>query len=131
MRNKNISKEATVAQYIDEFLKGKGEQVCREFRERPVDKQYSSIIQWRRNKRIKERTPRSVTEIHNALAKIGEMIEHVPEIPEADSVKMFRSIEALSDQLRQYLERQKMRRIQMLEEENRRIQEELQALRGY
>ncbi|MBD5231459.1 MAG: hypothetical protein HDS66_04810 [Bacteroidales bacterium] len=131
MRTKNTSKEATVAQYIDEFLKGRSPQSCEEFRSRSIDRQYSSIIQWRRSKRIKESTPQSTAEIIDTLASVSRMIANAPEISDADRQSISDRLNSLHQQLDEYMERQRTRRIEELEQESRRISERLQELRGY
>ena len=120
-----------MAQYREEFLKGRSQAAREEFMARPLERQYSSIIQWRRNKRIKEATPRSTSEILETLVRVGEMIGNAPQIEEQDSRQIAERLTQLQEQLAQYMEHQKVRRIEALEQESRRISEQLQQLRGW
>lgn len=131
MRSKNTSREATVAKHIDEFLKGRTPKAREEFLSRSLDRQYSSIIQWRRAKRIKERTPQSTEEILETISRLAEMIANAPEISESDSRDISERIGALQGKLTDYMEAQKLRSIQALEEESRRINARLSELRGF
>lgn len=131
MRTKNTSREATVAQYIDEFLKGRSQRACEEFRNRPLERQYSSIIQWRRSRRIKESTPQSTTDILDVLGKVSMMIANAPSISDDDCKSISAQLDSLRQQLDEYMTRQRSRCIEELEEESRRINARLQELRGY
>lgn len=131
MRSKNSSREATVAKHIDEFLKGRSPKAREEFLSRSLDRQYSSIIQWRRARRIKESTPQSTAEILDTVSRLADMIANAPEISEADSREISERIGALQGRLNAYMEEQKLRRIRALEEESRRINERLSELRGF
>lgn len=120
-----------MAQYIDEFLKDRPRGAREEFRSRTIERQYSSIIQWRRNRRIRETTPRDCAEILDTLAKVRSMIENTREISEADCGNIHSSLNSISTTLDEYMRSQKARKIEELEQQSRRISEELQELRGY
>lgn len=47
-----MKKTETIALYRDAFLEGKDEETRRKFDEKDINKQYSSIIAWRRRRNI-------------------------------------------------------------------------------
>mgnify|MGYP006342328151 CR=1 FL=1 len=62
-----MGKAETVAKYIDEFLKGRSPEMVAKFKSRDVEKQYFSIMQWKRKQRIESMTPKNADVIINAL----------------------------------------------------------------
>lgn len=49
------NKQETVDRYRDEFLRGRTQQAIEAFNNKPVEKQYSSIMTWRYNRRKAEK----------------------------------------------------------------------------
>lgn len=131
MRTKNASRELTVAQYRDEFLSGRSQSAREEFLSRPLDKQYASIIQWRRNKRLRESIPAATSEIIAALDNVRDLISNAAEISQADASAINERLDSLHVHLAEYLEKQKARTISELEAESARIADKLRTLRGY
>lgn len=75
-----MSRQDTVNKYIDQFLKGRGPESCERFRSKSLDKQYSSIMQWRRKLRREESTPKSTREIIDALRRVNALVGNAPEM---------------------------------------------------
>lgn len=129
MRTRNTSKEATVAKYIDEFLKGRPQAARDEFKSRPIERQYASISQWRRAKRKKEETPRAVQDIYSLLERVREMVRNSDSISASEAGEIRANLERVGDELDRYMESQRQRRIAALESEQQRIAMQLEALR--
>lgn len=124
-----MSRQDTVNKYIDEFLQGRGPEACERFRSKDLNKQYSSIMQWRRKVRIQESTPRSTREITDMLKKVGQMIVNAPEFAEDDASAVSHELEVLRQTVGVTLEKRREAQIQALEEESRRIASRLEQLR--
>lgn len=124
-----MSRQDTVNKYIDAFLKDRGPEACEKFRSKDLDKQYSSIMQWRRKMRIIENTPKSVRDISELLKKASQLIVNAPEITEEDVATVEADLEALRTTLHNTLEKHRREKIRALEEESRRIASQLEKLR--
>lgn len=125
-----MGKADTVAQYIDEFLKGKSEEAQERFRAKDITKQYGSIMQWR-SKLRKSQQPLSpgaelLADLRNAKSKISK----APNLTAQETRLIYSEIDALRHALAVYEEEQKTRRIKELEAQKEAIAAELQRLRG-
>lgn len=125
-----MGKADTVARFIDEFLKGKSEEAQQRFREKEIDKQYSSIMQWRSKSRRSQQPVSPGNEILNELRGVKNKISKAPLINSQECRLIYSEIEALRNTLSIYEEEQKMRRIRELEAQKEAIAAELQRLRG-
>ena len=125
-----MGKADTVARFIDEFLKGKSEEAQQRFREKEIDKQYSSIMQWRSKSRRSQQPVSPGNEILNELRGVKNKISKAPLINSQECRLIYSEIEALRSTLSIYEEEQKMRRIRELEAQKEAIAAELQRLRG-
>ncbi|MDE5887657.1 MAG: hypothetical protein K2H46_08735 [Muribaculaceae bacterium] len=86
-----MKKTETIALYKEAFLAGKPEDVRRKFEEKDVEKQYSSIIAWRRRQRKSsvdapeeekmEKQPLTPTSILESLREIKNTIPTFDELP--------------------------------------------------
>ncbi|MDE6009223.1 MAG: hypothetical protein K2G90_08460 [Muribaculaceae bacterium] len=86
-----MKKTETIALYKEAFLAGKPEDVRRKFEEKDVEKQYSSIIAWRRRQRKSsvdapeeekmEKQPLIPTSILESLREIKNTIPTFDELP--------------------------------------------------
>lgn len=125
-----MGKADTVARFIDDFLKGKSEEAQQRFREKEIDKQYSSIMQWRSKSRRSQQPVSPGNEILNELRGVKNKISKAPLINSQECRLIYSEIEALRNTLSIYEEEQKMRRIRELEAQKEAIAAELQRLRG-
>lgn len=125
-----MTRKETIDRYIDSFLKGRSQNAIDRFRSKAEHLQYASIMQWRRRMRKMENTPKSTREILETLRRAVSLIENAPEISDTD----LQAIEAELDTLRRAAaechERTRTRRISELEEQQRRINEQLEQLKG-
>ncbi|MDE6792869.1 MAG: hypothetical protein K2J48_07290 [Muribaculaceae bacterium] len=86
-----MKKTETIALYKEAFLAGKPEDVRRKFEEKDMEKQYSSIIAWRRRQRKSsvdapeeekmEKQPLTPTSILESLREIKNTIPTFDELP--------------------------------------------------
>lgn len=120
-----------MAQYIDEFLSGRTQKSKEEFRARPIEKQYASIIQWRRSRRLKDVTPRNAADILSSLSHTAELINNASEISDQEAQAIYSAISSLNDHVTRYMEQQRERRIRELEQQSQSIAAELAKLRGF
>lgn len=125
-----MKKSDTVARYIDDFLKGKSEDVQERFREKSLDKQYSSIMQWRSKQRRKDQPVAPGTDLLNDLKAIKAKLQKAPEITGAECRLLYAEMDGLRQALALYEEERKQRRIRELEAQKEAIARELQSLRG-
>lgn len=126
---KSMSKEATVAKHIDDFLKGRTPEAQEEFRSRTIERQYACIIQWRRKLRKKQETPRNVEEIVETLEKSMQLIVNAPAITEEQCTQIRTMLERICGSLDEYMSRQKQRTIENLEARRAEIEAQLRQLR--
>lgn len=125
-----MSRQDTVNKYIDAFLKGRGPEACERFRSKDLNKQYSSIMQWRRKVRILESTPKSTREIIDVLKRTAQLISNAPEMTEQDASAINQELDRLRDTLQSTLDKHRQEKIRLLEEESRRIASQLQQLKS-
>lgn len=86
-----MKKTETIALYKEAFLAGKPEEIRRKFEEKDVEKQYSSIIAWRRRQRKStadapeeekmEKQPLTPSSILASLREIKNTIPTFDELP--------------------------------------------------
>lgn len=125
-----MGKAETVAKYIDEYLSGKSPHVADKFRAKDVNKQYSSIMAWRRKMRQEESTPESADVIIENLKRVSTLISNAPSMSDDEIEHLYEQLRLLRNQLDQYKESQRARRISELEQRQQEIARELLILRG-
>lgn len=124
-----MGKQDTVAKYIDAFLKGKSPAMVEKFRSKDVDRQYASIMQWRRKMRILQNTPQSVRDITDLLRKASENLVNAPLFSAADIEEITNEINRFKGALEECIESQRLRKIRELETQQEAIRRELEELR--
>ena len=125
-----MSRQDTVNKYIDQFLKGRGPESCERFRSKSLDKQYSSIMQWRRKLRREDSTPKSTREIIDALRRVNALVGNAPEMGEEDYNAIMAEVDTLLATVDDTVSRHREQKIRQLEEQSRLIAGELEKLRG-
>lgn len=125
-----MTRKETIDRYIESFLKGRSESAKERFRAKAEHLQYASIMQWRRRLRKLENTPKSTKEIMETLRRASALIENAPEISEADMQAIDAELDTLRRAVDTCYERTRTRRINELEEQQRRINEQLEQLKG-
>lgn len=125
-----MGKAETVAKYIDEYLKDKSPTAVEKFHTKDVDKQYASIMGWRRKLRLEASTPDSADEIVDYLKHAKVLIGNAPEISQQDMERIKVQLQQLQDYIVEYQEVQRMQKIAELEQRQQEIARQLQRLRG-
>lgn len=125
-----MSKADTVARYIDEFLAGKPEEAQEKFRARDINRQYSSIMQWRSKTRRAQKPLTPGAELLSDLRSVKNKLVKAPTLTAQDCRALYAEIDGLRHALAVYEEEQKTRRIRELEAQREAIAVELQRLRG-
>lgn len=125
-----MSKEETVARYIDEFLKGRSPKMVEKFRVKDVDKQYFSIMQWKRKQRLESIPPQDIDIIINNIKATKSSILNAKELTNEEVKKINILLEDIQKCLNEYISQQRVRKIQELEQKQSEIARQLQELRG-
>lgn len=125
-----MKREDTIKKYIDAFLKGRSEEKKNKFKAKPLNLQYASIMQWRRNIAKRENTPKSTKEILDTLRKANSLIENSPSIEDEYRQAIEMELDSIRHTLDDYCEKQRQRRIDELEARQRDINAQLQQLRN-
>lgn len=125
-----MGKSETVAKYIDEYLKGRTPEMAEKFRNKDVDKQYFSIMQWKRKQRIESLTPKNADEIVANLKNVKDLINNLAELTPEDMKKINLTLDEIQVCLNDYMTKQRVRKIQELEQKQSEIARQLQELRG-
>lgn len=125
-----MGKLETVAKYIDEYLKGRTPEMAEKFRNKDVDKQYFSIMQWKRKQRIESLTPKNADEIVANLKNVKDLINNLAELTPEDMKKINLTLDEIQVCLNDYMTKQRVRKIQELEQKQSEIARQLQELRG-
>ncbi len=125
-----MSKEETIARYIDEFLKGRSPKMVEKFRAKDVDKQYFSIMQWKRKQRLESIPPQDIDIIINNIKATKSSILNAKELTNEEVKKINILLEDIQKCLNEYISQQRVRKIQELEQKQSEIARQLQELRG-
>lgn len=125
-----MGKADTVARYIEEYLKGKPEEAQQRFRSKDINKQYSSIMQWRSKLRRSQQPLTPGAELLADLRSIKGKLPKAQHLSSQECRLIYAEIDALRQTLAIYEEEQKQRRIHELEAQREAIAVELQRLRG-
>ena len=125
-----MGKSETVAKYIDEYLKSKNPESAEKFRMKDVEKQYATIMSWRRKLRQEASTPESADVIVDYLKQARVLIGNAPEISAEDMKRIVEQLDMLRDYLTEYKEEQRKRQISELERKQEEIAQQLRKLRG-
>lgn len=125
-----MGKADTVARYIDDYLKGKSDEVQERFRSKDINKQYCSIMQWRSKLRRSQQPPTPGAELLADLRSVKAKMPKAAHLSAQECKLLYAEIDALRQTLAIYEEEQKQRRIHELEAQREAIAAELQRLRG-
>lgn len=125
-----MGKAETVAKYIEEFLREKKPEFAEKFRNKDVNKQYASIMGWRRKLKHIEETPKSNDDILAQIQQAKSLIMNASEISAQEAKLIGEQIAELQNALAYSLEQQRIRTIQDLERKQQEIARQLQILKG-
>lgn len=118
-----MKKTETIAFYREAFLEGKDEEARRRFDEKDVDKQYASIISWKRRRNIaaEDDSEPSVPVILEMVKKARRHINILENLSQRDSDKLLQAINELFDDVANFHRIRKEKLIRDLEAEKEKI----------
>lgn len=130
-----MSKEETVLMYRDEFLASQKPDKRENFIQKSIDKQYASIMSWRRRQRMADETPAepkgnlSANSLIAAVRKVRKSVVDVQELSQRDSNRLRIEAEELIVTLANYDKIRAQKELENLERENARMQARMEELR--
>lgn len=119
-----MKKTETIALYRDAFLEGKDEETRRKFDEKDINKQYSSIIAWRRRRNISsddDEQPSAALALE-LLKKAKKVINDLDSLSPRDSEKLWDAANEVADDVNNFDRIKKSRLIKELESEKEKLQ---------
>lgn len=124
-----MGKQETVDKYKEQFLEGRSEEARARFLSKDIDKQYISIMGWRRrNKMKKEKDTPSASNIILELRSVRKNIVNVDLTPK-DAERILREIDALKGSVENYEKLVAEKELHRLEADRRKMSEMIEALR--
>lgn len=128
-----MKKTDTIALYKEAFLAGKDEETRRRFEEKDVEKQYGSIIAWRRRQKKSQTesvdnevmTPAAILD---CLKKIKKNIPDLPSLGQGDAEKILSLIGEIADDIRNFDRIKKSQLLSRLESEQQEIDRQRNSL---
>ena len=98
-----MKKSDTIALYKEAVLEGKDEIDRRRFEEKPLDKQYGSIMAWKRRQNLaKAPNDKSAATIINSLKAAWKMIPELQELPQKEAEKMLSLAESIASDVKNF-----------------------------
>ncbi len=98
-----MKKSDTIALHKEAFLEGKDEIDRRRFEEKSLDKQYGSIMAWKRRQNLaKAPNDKSAATIINSLKAAWKMIPELQELPQKEAEKMLSLAESIASDVKNF-----------------------------
>lgn len=129
MRNK---REDTISQYAEEYLAGRTEDQRREFYERPIGRQYSNIMAWKRRqeKRNEAPEPVDVAAVLKHARALSSLIDMTTTMTEQEMQAMHAAVDAAKDTLNNYYRVRNTRELKELKRQQEELQRRIDQLRA-
>lgn len=126
------TREETIRQYAEQYLEGRTEEQRREFYERPMARQYSNIMAWKRRRERKNPTVEAleVAAVLKHAQSLAEMIDMTETMTEAEMQAMHAAVDAAKETLNNYYRVRKTRELQLLKRQQEEIQRRIDQLRS-
>lgn len=115
-----MKKTERIALYRDAFLKGKSEEECRKFDEKDIDKQYGSIMAWKRRSEAAATHRKDETSVNSILALLKRVKIDIPSLnilSDDDRSRLTSAINAAMDEVNNFDRNKKAILLQQLESE--------------
>ncbi|MDE5874497.1 MAG: hypothetical protein K2H15_02525 [Muribaculaceae bacterium] len=128
-----MKKTETIALYKEAFLAGKDEETRRRFEEKDVEKQYGSIIAWRRRQK-KSQSEQEETDVMtpaaiiDCLKKIKKNIPDLPTLGQTEAEKLLSLTGEIADDVRNFERIKKSQLLSRLESEQQEIDRQRNSL---
>lgn len=98
-----MKKSETIALYREEFLKGKDEIDRRQFNEKSEERQYSSIMAWKRRREIAaSKSEKGLPQIVNAIKDALKILPELPELPAKEAEKLLSLVRNLENDIENF-----------------------------
>lgn len=126
------TREETIRQYADEYLAGRSEEQRQEFFNKPIDRQYSNIMAWRRRNE-KRQAPAveamDVAAVIKHAQALSTLIDLTETLTEAEMLALREAVDAASATLDSYYRVRNTRELQALKQQQEEIQRRIDQLR--
>lgn len=126
------TREETIRQYAEQYLEGRTEEQRREFYERPMARQYSNIMAWKRRRERKNPTIEAleVAAVLKHAQSLAEMIDMTDTMTEAEMQAMHAAVDTAKETLNNYYRVRNTRELQLLKRRQEEIQRRIDQLRS-
>lgn len=126
------TREKTIRQYAEQYLEGRTEEQRREFYERPMARQYSNIMAWKRRRERKNPTVEAleVAAVLKHAQSLAEMIDMTETMTEAEMQAMHAAVDTAKETLNNYYRVRNTRELQLLKRQQEEIQRRIDQLRS-
>lgn len=126
------TREETIRQYAEQYLEGRTEEQRREFYERPMARQYSNIMAWKRRRERKNPTIEAleVAAVLKHAQSLAEMIDMTDTMTEAEMQAMHAAVDTAKETLNNYYRVRNTRELQLLKRQQEEIQRRIDQLRS-
>lgn len=126
------TREETIRQYAEQYLEGRTEEQRREFYERPMARQYSNIMAWKRRRERKNPTVEAleVAAVLKHAQSLAEMIDMTETMTEAEMQAMHAAVDTAKETLNNYYRVRNTRELQLLKRQQEEIQRRIDQLRS-
>lgn len=132
-----MTRKETVAAYAEEFLKGRSEEARAKFFAKSLDKQYQSVMSFRRRQTLKNQAANAggvaVGDVVRYLRQAHNMIQQIDVLSEKGSEKIRTELENLKETINNFEQIKTRQEIEKLEKEiesRNKLKEELQSRLG-
>ena len=125
------TREDSIRQYADAYLSGRSEEQRKEFFEKPIGRQYSNIMAWKRRQEKRNEKPEAIdvaAVIKYAQALAG-MIDNTVTMNENEMSAMNAAVDAAKDVLNNYYRVRNTRELKQLKRQQEEIQRRIDQLR--
>lgn len=126
-----MKREDTIKLYAENFLKGKSDKVREAFYAKSLDKQYASIMAWK--KRVSEKgMPQTATigDVMNHLRMSNALLSRISELSTRDKAKIEEAMGKIRASIEDFEATKRQRAISDLENEIKAKSRQLDKLRG-
>ncbi len=125
-----MKKTDTIALYLEEYLNGKSDEDRQRFYEKPVEKQYSTIMAWKRRREIanSNANPTSVSAMVETFKKIKKAIGELDTLSPKDADRLRGALNEIYYDIDNFDKIKKSQLLRELESEKERIARESENL---
>ncbi|MDE7081376.1 MAG: hypothetical protein K2O78_06985 [Muribaculaceae bacterium] len=128
------SREETIRQYAEEYLAGRSEEQRQEFFSKPIARQYSNIMAWRRRNDKRQAAPAdaealSVAAVIKHAQTLPQLIDMTVTMSAQEMQAMQEAADAIKRTLDNYYRVRNTRELQALKQQQEAIQRRIDQLR--